>query len=109
MERIFDGMLTSAQGNMHNRSLIRSYDARNKPVSDVAIPTLEDSKQTLFISDDPALEVGYPFRVTTMGDIEMAALLAESPTGTLGHYSMKPIIISARLVINCIHDFCYKP
>ena len=49
----------------------------------------------MFVPDDPTLEIGYPFRVTTNGEIETAAFLAQSPSGTLGHHTMIPSIVSA--------------
>ena len=59
---------------MHNRPCIRSYDAANHQISYMAIPTLEDLKQTLFPAGDLIIELGYPFKVTTKGDIETGSI-----------------------------------
>ncbi len=76
-------------------------------ISYMAIPTLEDLKQTLFPAGNLIIELGYPFKVTTKGDIETAAFLAEYPRGAVGHYSMITLIISSatKMVTRQIHSF----
>ena len=105
--RIYNSMLTSAEINIRNRPYIRSFDNRDRRVSLLAIPTLEDLKYTLFEPSDLVQDVGYPLKVTTKQDIESAAFLALSPPGTLGHYSMIPTIVSriTEVLTEHIHSF----
>lgn len=48
LDRMYDNMLTLAEINISNRPCIRSFDSRNRPVSFLVIPTLEDLKHTMF-------------------------------------------------------------
>jgi hypothetical protein len=107
IERTYDNMLTSAEINIRNRPYISSFDNVNRPVSFLAIPTLEDLKYTLFEQTDPEQEVGYPLKVTTIEDIESTAFLAQCSPGTLGHHNMIPTVASrmTEIVTEHIHSF----
>ena len=106
-DRMFDDMLTSAEINIRNRPYISSFDNRDRSVSFLVIPTLEDLRSTMFIPGDLVQEIGYPLKVTTKQDIESAAFLAQSPRGTLGHYGMIPTIVSriTEMLTEHIHSF----
>lgn len=107
LDRIYDDMLTYAEINLRNRPCISSFDNLNRPMSFLVIPTLEDLKYTMFSPTDPAQEVGYPLKITTMEDIESAAFMAQSPPGTLAHHDMIPVIVSrfTEIVTQQVRDF----
>jgi hypothetical protein len=105
LNRVFDNMLTSAEINIRNRPYIHSF--KEGRAIFLVIPTLEDLKSTMFESGDLEQEIRYPLKITTKDDIESAAILANSPPGTVGHCSMIPTIVSrtAERVAQHIHSF----